>query len=209
MHFSTSNSKNTGLAGETAAARMPDGNWTRVWLVGLVLALLIAGCMEAYWRSRGYQPVLVDDLNLWCLQREIVDENKETVALLGSSRMALGFVPDVLRRAYPRYQVANLSLEGTNPIGVLRDLASDEKFHGVVLVDCPPFGMQHRFWYSLQDHIDYYHSRWNPVQKLDRYLASFVQSHLVLLRVELDLRNISIPKEDPRFCPTCSTTTAR
>jgi len=78
-------------------------------------------------RARGYQPSMKDDEHAWVRERARVSASPRTVALLGASRIQLGFSPPAFRAALPRWTYVQLAIDGTQPAGSLRDLAADPR----------------------------------------------------------------------------------
>jgi hypothetical protein len=109
--------------------------WTWAVALSLVLGLLAAG--ELTLRSLGYRPTVSDSPPLWQFWYEsAVGAGPRTIVLIGSSRMQSGISTSQMRQQLPGYRVIQLSkYAGGSPIGVLRKLASDGRFNGIVVCD--------------------------------------------------------------------------
>jgi hypothetical protein len=109
------------------------------WLslaVGGFLALLALGAWEMLWRSRGFVPSLTDSEALWCHERrEVV---RDSIVIVGSSRVQKDLDPDVLSRSLDGRSVVQLALAGGDGFPVLADLARDPSFAGVVVIEYMP-----------------------------------------------------------------------
>ena len=116
------------------AARVVTG-----WRCGVVFALAFGGAIlaiERHWRSEGFEPTVTDNPALWGHHRQAANAlPPDGVALVGSSRMQVGFHPATFRDMFPGREIVNVSMSGNMPGGVLEDLANDEEFRGTVVCD--------------------------------------------------------------------------
>ena len=118
------------------AAHPRRWRWTTAWVLALVVAALIVGAAETHWRALGYVPNIRDSSELWSIQRDRVYSTKKTpLVLLGASRIEFAIDTKRLTELLPRYQPLMLAQNAHYPLAALRDLANDERFHGVVLCD--------------------------------------------------------------------------
>lgn len=172
--------------------RLPDGPWGRTWLLAVLLAIALAAGVESYWRSQGQRaPMVVDDKDNWSLQREQVSTgDRQAVALLGMSRIQLGFATQVFRDRFPNYALGNLCVEGLAPFATLRDLANDESFQGVVVIEITEPGVMKGLWENQQPYVDYFHSNWRFDKRIVRSTANVIQSHLVMVNPSLCIREL-------------------
>jgi hypothetical protein len=93
----------------------------------------IAG-VESFWRSRGHVPIVNDGKELWSWYRnEVYGDPERTVVLVGRSRQMCGFWTDGFRERFPDHKLVQLSVAGASVLPVLRNLAQDEEFSGIVL----------------------------------------------------------------------------
>lgn len=172
----------------------PEGPWLRTWLVaaGLVVALL-AG-WEGVLRGLGYRPTVVDDKALWAEQRDRVYSrgDEKAVVLLGDCRMQLDFVPQVLVEKFPGHRVVQLAVEQTSPVAVLRDLAADERFDGVVICGLNARLLCEDLWDTQQPYVDYYHSKYTLNEKLNRRLSVALEQRLTILHPQLRLDDMLV-----------------
>lgn len=129
MPLSTSNSNIDG--------RMQANRWGVVWIVAALLAIVLLVGWEAFWRARGFTPGVEDDWNIWSRQRRAVDGDPHVTALLGASRIQLGLDPGEWSRQ-TNTRAVMLAIDGNSPLPVLRDLASDPDFSGLVLCSYLP-----------------------------------------------------------------------
>ncbi len=165
--------------------RIPGGAWRGAWLLALALLLFGVAVTERALRSRGHRPSVVDDETWWAVhRRQLDDSSRTTVAVLGSSRMQLGFDAAAFAAAAPGYRAVQLAIDGSSPLGTLRDLAADPSFRGVVLCDLAEWEFGSESWSSQAAYVARYHELWRaPGQLANRALAVQVQRHLAVLAV--------------------------
>jgi hypothetical protein len=162
---------------------VPGGRWGATWLVVAAVVATVVVRFELFVRSRGYQPSVKDDEYAWAWQRaRVANDAPHTMALLGSSRVMLAFSPEAFHEVLPDWTFAQLGINGTTPIGALWDLARDESFVGVALVDMDAQAFFKVSWSAQDKAIETYRRRWRSVGAMaERALATSVQSHLALL----------------------------
>jgi hypothetical protein len=137
---------------------------------------------------------VVDDPALWALQRDRLahgDPNR-TIVCLGDCRMELGLVPELLRNRFPEYRVFQLSLEATSPMAVLRDLAENTEFSGIVLCGMTAREFSDDMWDSMQPYVDYYHRQYTWNTAINRRFAGAVQQHLAFVNPLLRLDDVVV-----------------
>lgn len=147
-------------------------------------AVALATCLfgaEAFFRFAGHVPSVIDDRALWACQRSAVyDHGERTVALLGASRMQLGFSPGQFRRRFPNHHVVQLAIDNSQPMAVLRDLAADERFVGTVVCSVTPECFESQTWESQRAYVDYFHNDFSTLVAARRLLSGHIQERLVL-----------------------------
>ena len=116
--------------------RMRSENLGKTWMFALLIVVGVLGAWEGFWRAQGFRPSIEDDMPLWHLARSRV--SKETrIVFVGSSRIQLGLHPDVFTEETGIVPV-NLSIDGNPPYPVLKDLAHDPDFSGLVICSILP-----------------------------------------------------------------------
>jgi len=147
-----------------------------------MVAVALVGSAEWFLRSRGHRPSVVDDVELWAYHRaKVSDGNENHVAILGLSRVHLGFSSEVFREQFPNYEVTQLAITGKQPIAALRDLAGDEDFCGIAVCSVTVGGLRQGSWEPQQEYVDYYHEQYRPHHAVDVLARSFCQEHLAVL----------------------------
>jgi len=146
--------------------------------LALMIAAIVLGAWEGFWRTQGFLPSVEDDMPLWHLARSKVTKHTQ-VAFVGSSRIQLGLHPDVFFEEWGVIPV-NLSIDGNPPYPVLTDLALDPDFSGLVICSILPR------WLAEKTDEDNRASKWvrkydtrPPLSGLDTWLSLLVQRTFV------------------------------
>lgn len=164
-----------------SSSRAPAGPWLLTWVLALVVAAGVVYKLEMDVRAKGYKASVRDNPTLWAQHRGWVsDGSARTVALLGASRMQLGFSTRQFRQEFPGYKVVMLAIDGTAPVGSLRDLAADPDFRGVAIVSMTAASFRQIQWDRQDEYIEYYHQGVPPGLYLNRFLETLVEQRLVL-----------------------------
>ena len=116
--------------------RMKSENLGKTWVFALLIVIAVLGAWEGFWRAQGFRPSIEDDMPFWHLARSKVTKHTRIV-FVGSSRIQLGLHPDVFFEEWGIIPV-NLSIDGNPPYPVLRDLAQDPNFSGLVICSILP-----------------------------------------------------------------------
>lgn len=96
---------------------------------------------------RGFEPSISEDIGLWSLERNRADEGgSEAVVLIGSSRVKAGVNPEALAEATGWRRPVQLAIDFTSPLLILEDLAANERFRGLVIVDVAPVILFNGYW---------------------------------------------------------------
>ena len=174
--------------------RLPRGPWLKTWVMTLALTAAALVAVEAFWRSKGHEPSITDDVDLWCTFREKASEaGQDTICALGASRIQLGFVPSAFREQFPHYRILNLTVNGLHPIAALRDLAEEEAFRGIVICAITAPALLKEHGEDQEGYVRYFHTNWTVNKKLDRTMRTWIQKNVVSTRPFLSLRRI-LPK---------------
>ncbi len=137
MPLSTFSSEATGSAAESPHRPVPGLPWPRIMAAVLVVELLLVVGWECFWREHYFVPDDYEDTPaMWQIQRQRVIG--DATVLIGSSRMWEDVDLTVWQRVTGKRPI-QLSMAGRNPRPVLRDLADDPSFHGLVLCEVTPY----------------------------------------------------------------------
>jgi hypothetical protein len=116
---------------------VPTQPWARVFLLVLLTEIICVASWESFWRAHYFVPDDYEDTPaMWQMQRERVTGG--ATVLIGSSRMW----QDVDLTAWERVtgtRPIQLAIAGRNPRPVLRELAADPLFHGLVVCEVTPY----------------------------------------------------------------------
>lgn len=128
-----------------------------VW--GVTASLFFGGIVgaEVCWRSIGYRSSAADSSALWKhWWNRVVECGPRTIVLVGTSRIQSGFSTARIRQRLPNYASVQLGVfGGRGTVGVLRALAYDERFSGIVVVDLIEPTLLREFWDDEKHRIEY------------------------------------------------------
>jgi hypothetical protein len=137
-------------------------NYTKAALGALILLALMVSSWEVSWRARGFTPSFNDDKALWAEERKQVYQPMEsTTVFIGSSRIKFDLDIPTWEKITGEKAV-QLSLVGTSPILLLKDLAEDESFKGKLVIDVTEplfFSQNPAFHKSSREAVKYFHSQ--------------------------------------------------
>lgn len=137
MPSSTSSSDTAGGM-QSYDRQLPDKSLGRAALLALLIAILLMGGWEAYWRANDAVPSYRNSEGQWAIQRRRINrgEGHKTV-LSGSSRVLFDVQLDVWEQESGERPI-QLALEGTTPLPLMEDLADDPDFTGTLVVGIAP-----------------------------------------------------------------------
>lgn len=173
--------------------RLPDGPWTRTWVLALALALPALGGYEIFWRQRGFMPSVNDDADLWSLTRgSIRHHDREELVGIGASRLQLGMNPAVFAEVFGGRKPVQLAVDGSNCLPVLHHLSEDESFRGVVICDVTPrltFGSIDPTHGRQAEYVKTYQTQ-TALAAIERRLRMWVQASLVVRLPDVSPRQV-------------------
>lgn len=195
---------------------MKSGTWkapddartgfVRPLLVGAGVVFLLLGSLELIWRGQGHRPASIDNLELWALNRRKASSgDANTVVLVGSSRIQASIDPDVFVRETGMQKPVVLASGWAAPLPVLRDLAEDSDFRGVILCSILPIAVfsEHSFFEKRSMAQVAFARRLRPSESIeyrlkDKYHNVFALSvyslwNVILPEIFLDRRSIEFP----------------
>jgi hypothetical protein len=167
---------------------VPRRSWLLIWTLAFGVAAAIVGAVEWHWRTLGFYPNVRDSAQLWSLQRDrVYAHDRITLAILGASRIEFALDMKLLKALLPRYRPVMLAQNAHYPLAVLRDLAQDDDFHGVVLCDLETSGLFKSAVDMQQPLVDYRRQQWSPSWRAHRLLLNVWQNHAVVANPDLGL----------------------
>lgn len=158
--------------------------------LGLFFAM-VAG-LELACRSFGLTPSVNDDPALWAWHRGRVYGHapRDRVVIAGTSRVQLGLSVDEMARLLPDHRVVQLAINGSQPLAVLRDLAQDPDFNGVVICDMAEATFEPHLLESQREYVDFFHHRGSLDVRLNRWLQAQIESRLAVLSSNVHLADL-------------------
>jgi len=97
---------------------------------------------------------------------------------------------DTLQDAFPGRDIIQLAIDGKHPPAVLRDLAENTTFSDIVLCSITSMGFQRQFRQGQQDFVDYYHRTSTVNDRVNRFIVSMIQEHLVIIDPYLKVKRL-------------------
>jgi hypothetical protein len=156
------------------------GGWGRTWGLAVVLALVLLGGYEWFWRARGFVPQLTDDAKLWASARaSIKSRDPFQIVLLGDSRMQLAVDPELFAQTAHTQIPVDLAIDGASFLPVLRDLANAPEFCGTAICGLSPSIVADPNSGTPIDYVNGFHRR-GPSDRVEQMLRERVERHLVL-----------------------------
>lgn len=146
------------------------------------LALGVIAVVERGLRSAGMAPYTANDADLWCRERDRLNGmGRDSVALLGSSRVQQGFSLATFRKRHPGRQVVQLAIAGGRPFPVLEEVAKNTRFAGLLICEVQLSSISRldaspdlaRSW------LEHYHREWSWNRCLNFRLREAVRSRVL------------------------------
>jgi hypothetical protein len=129
----------------------------------------LVGAWEVYWRTQWHVAGdFKDSRGLWADQRRRA--TGEATVIIGSSRALFGLDLDVWEESGHGRPI-QLALPGTSPRMFLTDLAEDESFRGLLIVDVMSPAFFGRRGGRNEDVLPYYHHE-TPSERIDHALTT-------------------------------------
>lgn len=174
----------------TSSSNKSLGVWLCCLLVVFAIVLMAVLSFENMWRNKGYAASVQDSKQFWSVHRaSIYSYKKKPLVFLGASRTLYGIDMNWLHKNAPDYAPVMLAVNGHYPLAALKDLADDERFKGVVMVDIDSRGLRKEHHAMLQPYVDYYHQEFSPNKWLHHFLLARLQAKFVFLDQKFSLVN--------------------
>jgi hypothetical protein len=160
---------------------VPKVPW--MWVLGIVVmsATLAIACWEIKMREVGlHAGDLGDEQSSWTVERRKVDAGpRDSIVLVGDSRLLFDSDLSVWERLVGQRPI-QLALAGTNPRSFLHDLAADEHFAGLLVVDVSE-SIFFRDRVGLNDGLLDYLKKESPSQRVGHRLYEWLSRYLAFL----------------------------
>ena len=162
----------------------------RHWAVVGGLAVLLFATAEVALRLSGYKPAGAPAQGrlLWSHHRSnIYRGGRRSVVLIGASQMQTNVDLATFASRCPEHRVTQLAVNSHgSPMAVLRDLANDRQFKGVVLADvCADRINGPRWLASQQSYVTHFRGAYSWYSPLECYLQSAAASSATVLDYNL------------------------
>jgi hypothetical protein len=164
-----------------------------MWALAALLVLLPFGAFEWVARAHGFRPALTDTPDLWAYQRmQLRPHDARAVVVFGSSKAQLGINLDEFERACGTRPI-QLAIDGTSAHAFLEQLARDEAFTGLALVETGfLFDNNERHERRAQEYAASYSSfRGSVARRFDFRLHWFIGQALAIVSPDLSARRIT------------------
>lgn len=159
---------------------------TQLFSAGALALVILLGFIiswEWYWRQKGFTPTYNDDKMLWAAKRaEATQPAGEATVFIGSSRIKFDLDLPEWKKLTGENAV-QLSLVGTSPLLLLKDLANDTAFKGKLVIDITEplfFSKNPAFHRSALDATTFYKKQ-TPSEKLSSRINFALESKFVFL----------------------------
>ena len=172
--------------------RAPSGPWRELLTAAVAIALGTLLLVELGWRALDHAPNMSDDARAWVVERSKVygARPRDRIVVLGASRVQLAVDTRFLRQAFPGHGVVQLAIDGRSPVAAFLDLAADERFDGVAVLDLLPDDLEPARAGMQQPYVDAFHRGLQLERRLERQLEMQVQGRLVLANPNLRLPRV-------------------
>lgn len=189
MRSSTSSSD----AGALEQVLAPPGDWARALLLALIGAMSALLVLELAWTALGHRPNVRDDAALWALERARADgaAPRDRIAILGSSRAQLGVDTRRLAELEPGREAVMLAMDGRGPVAALFDLADDEGFTGVAVVELLPEDLEPGRWDGQRDWVEAARRGASLERRVERWIEARVQGAFAFANPNLRLPRVA------------------
>ncbi len=158
---------------------IPEIPWKKVLI--LAFAFMFIGVVAWEYNARvawSYDPeAYIDSKGIWTIERRRIDHSdKNTVAVIGSSRILF----DLDLNSYEQLtgtRPIQLALVGTSPRPLLKDLASDEDFVGLLIMGITPGNFFSGRGGLFANNPKYYVKE-SPTQRISQQLSMLIEPYL-------------------------------
>ncbi len=173
---------------------MPSSTFSSSRLLAVtVVAVAIAASLmlvwEQHWHQADYPPMIYDDRNLWSVARDraVRQDQDRLLAISGASRIQAAWSPRDFRQLQPGWESVSVAINGHYPMAVIHDLAADQRFAGLLLVTVDARGLARENWSASEPWVRHYHRDFGPQRRIERWLATRVQTRLVSAGADFNL----------------------
>ena len=150
-------------------SRIPDANYTKQWIITAITVILLATGLEYTLRQHGILPSVIDNKDLWAINRKKLDANDTSnqIVFLGLSRTQLGIDTQEIKKL-KKYQSINLAIDGKQPPRTLQDIANNTTFSGTIIYSLMPSSITEKLYNAQESFVKHYHHNyktWGAYEK--------------------------------------------
>lgn len=117
--------------------RIPLAPWGKTWILTILLFIFAIAIWNTFWISRGVYPMPTDNPELWAHHRNrATNADLNTIVFVGASRTQCSIDQKTVRK-FTGKEPVQLAIAGESPLPVLKNLAEDNSFRGIVISDLP------------------------------------------------------------------------
>lgn len=172
--------------------RIPKAPYGKIWMGFLLCFLFIALVTEAFLYNKGHLKSVTDNKVLWGMQLDFLRQNRADIAVMGASRMALGFQVDHFEDM-TGMSVANIAIDGSTPVPLLQYLAYQTSFDGMVLISLDENHLLGDWESSKAARwIDWYEDEFTGAEKynplVNKWILNVLQSRFILVSANCGFR---------------------
>ncbi len=162
--------------------------WLRVVLLAFGVSAAAIASMDGYLRFKGARSNVTDSRDLWYFWRHRVYCNdRKAIVFLGTSRIMADISLATMHECLPEYCTVQLGLNGAEScIGLLKDLAEDSAFRGIVVCELDTPLLERSLWLDHQDYQSYEPRTFG--EYVSAIASAFLADRSVLLRRTYSIR---------------------
>lgn len=113
--------------------RIPNLSYRKLWISVIILLVTSILAWNYHWFKEFFLPMPANDAELWSYtRRKIPKESKNTIVLIGASRIELG-IDEKLIFKETGIEPIPLAIFGESMVPVLEHFAKDESFNGTII----------------------------------------------------------------------------
>ncbi|MBK8483061.1 MAG: hypothetical protein IPL31_01540 [Saprospiraceae bacterium] len=175
---------------------MENLSFYRAGLFTAILVTILIGSWEYYLRAQKIDISYDDGGFLWSNKRaQVYSKENPTTVFIGSSRIKYGLDIPTWKKLTGENAI-QLSVEGSSPLPVLKDLANDELFHGKLIIDVTEglfFSTAERRMEKPNEYIEFYKNL-TPAQSFSFKVNTILESQFVFLNKDYFSLNALLDK---------------
>jgi hypothetical protein len=151
--------------------------------LALLLALIILGGIEMYWREAGLEASINPsaDKALWAFQRTRVNDDPDALAIVGTSRALYDLHQKTLAQETGYTHVGQLAIAGSHPLATLEDLADDPHFKGRIICELTEQALSTVPWESQRPYTNRRGEHFTLPERWGSVVRAKIEEHVVLL----------------------------